>query len=136
MKRSTGSVTGSRPRRKRLSLEIKLFLAIFGVTLACVLSFALLSNYLVHREFERAFQGNEFAFQPPPDLPQILPPDVEAARAERLRDINLSYYSGLHPEFLSLEQDIQATIRAHLGHPQYRWRRIRRTGRGGRRKGG
>jgi signal transduction histidine kinase len=91
LKRSTGSATGSRPRKKRFSLEIKLFLAIFGVTLACILAFALLSNYLVHREFEHAFRSNEFSFQPPPDMPEIIPPEVEAARAQRLRDINISY---------------------------------------------
>jgi two-component system sensor histidine kinase BaeS len=90
LKRSMESATGSRPRR-RISLEIKLFLTIFGVTLVCILAFALLSNYLVHKEFEQSFRGNEFAFQPPPDMPVVIPPDVEAARSQRLRDINISY---------------------------------------------
>jgi signal transduction histidine kinase len=94
LKRSTESVTGSKPSR-RLSLRVKLFLAILVVTLACVLCFALLSNYLVRRQFEHAF--NEMpSLQPPPQPPGGLPPEWEHARDERIDVVNYSYiFTGL-----------------------------------------
>lgn len=94
MKRSTGSGTGSRSKR-RPSLRLKLFLAILGVTLACTLFFALLSNYLVRRQFDRAFEGIRIIVgepMPPPPPPH----DIMQEKQERLDVVNLSYiFTGL-----------------------------------------
>lgn len=100
MKRSTGSGTGSKPKR-RFSLRIKLFLAILGVTLTCILCFALLSNFMVRRQFEHAFEGNELEIKPPPpDLPYS--PDAGKARDKRLELIDLTYiFTGLLGVFLA-----------------------------------
>lgn len=94
MKRSTASVTGSRLSR-RLSLRVKLFLAILVVTLACVLCFALLSNYLVRRQFENTYEEMP-RLQPPPEPPGGLPLEWEHARDESINVVNYSYiFTGL-----------------------------------------
>ncbi len=95
MRRSTGSDTGSRPRR-RISLRLKLFLVILGVTLACIIFFALLSNYLVHRQFDEAFEGIRIVVGEP--MPPPPPPHNELIKVkeERLNVVNLSYiFTGL-----------------------------------------
>jgi len=89
LRRSTVSDTGFR-LKKVFSLRFKLFFAILGVTLACVVFFALLSNYLVHRQFEQTFEGIRVMVdepQPPP------PPHSEmiSFKEERLDVVNLSY---------------------------------------------
>ena len=65
-------------------------MAILGVTLACVLFFALLSNYLVHRQFDRAFEGiTVWVEESPPPPP--LPHNFVEMKEERLDVVNLSY---------------------------------------------
>ena len=93
MKRSTGSVTGSKQGRK-LSLRDKLFLVILCVTLVCVLCFAFLSNYLVRRQFDRTYEEMP-RIQPPPE-PGGIPPELQKARDERIDVVNYSYlFTGL-----------------------------------------
>lgn len=62
------------------------------MTLACVLFFALLSNYLVHRQFDKAFEGVRTVIeepQPPPPPPPHS--GLMEVKKERLNVINLSY---------------------------------------------
>jgi two-component system sensor histidine kinase BaeS len=65
--------------------------------LACVLFFALLSNYLVRRQFDRAFEGVRVLVedtQPPPPPPPNS--EIMEVKQERLDVINLSYvFTGL-----------------------------------------
>ncbi|MDY6796063.1 MAG: ATP-binding protein [Actinomycetota bacterium] len=91
------SDTSSRPRR-RISLRLKLFLVILTVTLTCVLFFAFINNYLVRRQFEHAYRGGEFSYEPPPEEPPPLPDPSRftEARGRRILYINLSYvFTGL-----------------------------------------
>lgn len=89
MKRCSGPVKGSRPR-KRIGLRLKLFLVILGVTLACILFFAFLSNYLVRRQFDRAYEGfRTIVVEPMPTPPPMH--DLVREKEERLDVINLSY---------------------------------------------
>ncbi len=97
MKLSTGSGTGSRPRRK-LSLRAELFISILIVTLACVLFFGLLSNYLVRRQFEQQFASDQQQVQEPLGPPPPPPSDQQ----HRVNVINLSYIiTGLLGVFLA-----------------------------------
>ena len=73
-----------------ISLRVKLFLAILGVTLACILFFALLSNYLVHRQFDRAYEGFVVWVEGSPPPPPPSQGFVEM-KEERLNIVNLSY---------------------------------------------
>jgi len=95
LKRFTGRDTGSRPGvKKRISFRAELFLAILAVTLACVLFFALLSNYLVRRQFERAYR--EMPRLEPPGPLGGPPPEWEHAKRERINVVNYSYiFTGL-----------------------------------------
>jgi hypothetical protein len=43
------------------------------VTLACVIFFALLSNYLVRRQFDRTFERFEQEIRRPPETPIPMP---------------------------------------------------------------
>jgi len=73
---------------------MELFLAILAVTLICVLSFALLSNYLVRRQFERAYR--EMPRMEPPEPHEGPPPEWEHAKRERINVVNYSYiFTGL-----------------------------------------
>ncbi|MEW6553810.1 MAG: ATP-binding protein [Actinomycetota bacterium] len=91
MRRSAAAGPGTR-QRKRLGLRLKLFLVILGVTLTCILFFALLSNYLVRQQFDRTFEGFERDFvmeplgPPPPE-----PPDIKVMKDERVDVVNVSY---------------------------------------------
>jgi signal transduction histidine kinase len=92
LRRSTASGTGSRPRR-RPSLRLKLFLAILCITLACIVFFALLSNYLVRRQFDQTFEVIEVEVIEPmgPHTPPPEPPDMRVMKNERVEVVNLSY---------------------------------------------
>jgi signal transduction histidine kinase len=90
LKRSTGSDTGSRSR-KRPSLRLKLFLVILCVTLACILFFAVLSNYLVRRQFDRAYEGFEREYIEPMGPPPPEPPDIVVMKNERVTVVNMTY---------------------------------------------
>jgi signal transduction histidine kinase len=90
LNRSTATGAGSGPR-KRMGLRLKLFLVILGVTLACILFFALLSNYLVRRQFDRTFEVFEREFIEPMGAPPPGPPDVFVMRDERVEVVNVSY---------------------------------------------
>jgi len=90
MIKPAGSNAGSRSR-KRIGLRLKLFLVILGVTLACILFFALISNYLVRRQFDRAFEGFEREFVEPMGPPPPEPPDMAGMKDERVEVVNISY---------------------------------------------
>jgi signal transduction histidine kinase len=88
---STESAKGSRPGR-RIGLRLKLFLVILCVTLVCILFFALLSNYLVRRQFDRTFERFEREFIEPLGPPPPEPPDIVVMKDERVTVVNLSYF--------------------------------------------
>jgi len=93
--KSKGSGTGHNPRR-RISLRLKLFLIILCVTLACILFFAVLSNYLVRKQFDRTFERFEREFVEPFGPPPPEPPDMAGMKNERVTVVNLSYvFTGL-----------------------------------------
>jgi two-component system sensor histidine kinase BaeS len=88
--KSTGSQTGPGSRR-RISLRLKLFLIILAVTLACILFFAVLSNYLVRKQFDTTFERFEREFVEPYGHPPPEPPDMVVMRNERVTVVNTSY---------------------------------------------
>ncbi|NPV58769.1 MAG: HAMP domain-containing protein [Actinobacteria bacterium] len=95
---ASDTASGRKRGRKRFSLRTKLFFAILGSTLACIVFFAVISNLLVHRQFERTYEGFrvwvESGEVPPPPPPH--PGDLSAEKSERLLAINLSYvFTGL-----------------------------------------
>lgn len=91
MTRSTGQGTAWRPGgRKRVSFRLEMFLAILVVTLACVLFFALLTNYLVRRQFEHAYREMP-RMEPPPEPQGSPPPDWEHAKQRRIDVVNYSF---------------------------------------------
>jgi two-component system sensor histidine kinase BaeS len=93
--KSTRSQTGPGSRR-RISLRLKLFLIILAVTLACILFFAVLSNYLVRKQFDRTFERFEREFVEPYGPPPPEPPDMAGMKNERVTVVNLSYvFTGL-----------------------------------------
>lgn len=109
MKRSTGPATGSKPRKpnRLFSLRTELFLVILAVSLVTILAFSLLTNYLVRRQFEHAFENMPVYEMPPPDPsgevawyevkpPGGRPPEMENAKQERINVVNYSYiFTGL-----------------------------------------
>lgn len=82
---------GGHGTRRGMNLRLKLFLVILSVTLACILFFALISNYLVRRQFDSTFEGIEREFVKPLVPPPPEPPDVAGMRDERLMAVNISY---------------------------------------------
>lgn len=77
-------------------MRLKLFLIILAVTLACILFFAVLSNYLVRKQFDRTFERFEREFVEPLGPPPPEPPDMVRMKNERVTVVNLSYvFTGL-----------------------------------------
>ncbi len=93
MKRSTGSDTGSR-RKKRLSLRFKLFIAIIVVALVCVAASAVLAGYIARSQIRR--YGEEIEGSPGWRGPKY-------ARGEALRGVTLGFFfAGLLAVLLAL----------------------------------
>ncbi|MBU1671834.1 MAG: HAMP domain-containing protein [Actinobacteria bacterium] len=72
MRRSTGSDTGSKHRRT-FSLKTRLFLAILGVALICILASALLANIITHRQINK-FVVDEGLYPANPNARQPINP--------------------------------------------------------------
>jgi signal transduction histidine kinase len=96
LKPSTGPATGSKQKRSSIfSLRLELFLVILAVTLVTILSFSLITNYLVRRQFEHAYQEMP-RMEPPPEPMGGVPPEWEDAKRERIDVVNYSYiFTGL-----------------------------------------
>ncbi len=93
MKRSTGSDTGSR-RKKRLSLRFKLFIAILVVALVCVVASAVLAGLIVRSQIHH--YGEEIEGRPGWRGPKY-------ARGEALRGVTLGFlFAGILAVLLAL----------------------------------